>query len=183
MLEEMAPVGIRSVTVSAQLLLFAAASLSNAGESQPDSAIGNADTIPTVIEERRFENVSDTHMPQPPLIVQSKDAKPADVDGDGDLDFLIAHEYKANVLLINDGTGRFTNESSSQLPQLDRDSEDVVTADFDGDGDLDVLFVSEDDEENEFYINNGGGTFSDERRRNYGWRYISRRRLRYVRVA
>ncbi len=164
MLEEMAPTGMRSVTVSAQLLLIAAASLSNADESHTDSANGYAHTNPTVVEERRFENVSDTHMPQPPLLVQSKDAKPADVDGDGDLDLLIAHEYRANVLLINDGTGRFANESSSRLPQLDRDSEDIVTADFDGDGDLDVLFVSEDDEENEFYLNNGDGTFSDERR-------------------
>jgi len=111
-----------------------------------------------------FRNVSSSHLPQPPLVVQSKDARPADLDGDGDLDLIIAHEYKANLILINNA-GRFCNESAARLPQLNRDSEDAAAADFDGDGDLDILFVSEDDEENELYFNDGTGVFSDERAR------------------
>lgn len=97
----------------------------------------------------------------PALIAQSKDAKFADVDNDGDLDVFIAHEYKANILLINNGSGRFSNESESRLPQIDRDSEDIAVEDFDGDGDTDVLFVSEDHEENELYFNDGAGNFTD----------------------
>lgn len=106
-----------------------------------------------------YENVSETHLPA--LMAQSKDAKFADVDNDGDLDVFIAHEYKANILLINNGSGRFSNESESRLPQIDRDSEDIAVGDFDGDGDIDVLFVSEDDEENELYFNDGAGNFTD----------------------
>ncbi|GAB4521440.1 MAG: hypothetical protein Tsb0010_05680 [Parvularculaceae bacterium] len=113
----------------------------------------------------RYVDVSATHLPQPALIVQSKDAHAADLDGDGDLDILIAHEYRPNVILINDGRGKFTNESAERIPQLDRDSEDAIARDFDGDGDLDILFVSEDDEENEYYINDGAGVFADARDR------------------
>ena len=53
-LSEMAPSGMRRVTVSAQLLLIAAASLSNADESHTAFANGSAHTIPTVVEEPRF---------------------------------------------------------------------------------------------------------------------------------
>ena len=48
-----------------------------------------------------------------------------------------------------------------RIPQVDHDSEDIGIADFDGDGDLDIIVVSEDDKTNELYMNNGDGTFSD----------------------
>ena len=89
------------------------------------------------------------------------DAGIADLDQDGDLDILIANEHKPNILLINDGKGKFTNESSSRIPQVDHDSEDIGIADFDLDGDLDIIVVSEDDKTNELYLNNGDGTFRD----------------------
>ncbi len=89
------------------------------------------------------------------------DAGIADLDQDGDMDILIANEHKPNILLINDGTGEFTNESSIRIPQVDHDSEDIGIADFDSDGDPDIIVVSEDDKVNELYLNNGDGTFSD----------------------
>jgi len=107
----------------------------------------------------QFVDHTSTLMPAPKLIAQSKDAQFADFDGDGDLDVAIAHEYKPNILLINDGTGKFSDESVRRLPQLDRDSEDVLAEDFDADGDIDLLFVSEDDEINELYFNNSKGYF------------------------
>ena len=107
-----------------------------------------------------YRDVSATHMPKPPLAAQSMDAHSADIDGDGDLDIIIANEHRPNILLINDGD-RFSNQSVERLPQRDRDSEDIAAADFDGDGDLDILFVSEDDEENEYYLNDGEGRFED----------------------
>ncbi len=119
-------------------------------------AAGNAAPAPHL----PFEDVSQTHMPQPVVVAQSKDARPVDIDGDGDLDIVIAHEYRPNIVLVNDGSGRFSNESVRRLPQLHRDSEDVASADFDLDGDPDLLFVSEDDEENELYLNDGRGFFS-----------------------
>ncbi len=89
----------------------------------------------------------------------SMDAALGDVDHDGDLDVAIAQEHAPNVVLINDGTGRFTDESAQRIGDAAHDSEHVALADLDGDGDLDLLFVAEDDETNELYLNDGGGRF------------------------
>ncbi len=110
---------------------------------------------------RYFEDVSFTHLPIMVLQGRSMDAKPFDADGDGDLDILIANEHAFNILLINDGKGHFTDESVQRLPLNKRDSEDIAVADFDGDGDLDVIVVSEDDQLNEYYLNDGTGHFKD----------------------
>jgi len=108
-----------------------------------------------------YEDVTMTHLPYKDLQRLSMDAAVADLDHDGDLDILIANEHRPNILLINDGTGKFTNESAARIPQVNHDSEDIGIADFDGDGDLDIIVVSEDDKTNEMYLNNGDGTFSD----------------------
>ncbi len=108
-----------------------------------------------------YQNVTLTHLPYQDLQKLSMDAGVADFDADGDLDILIANEHRPNILLINDGKGKFTNESTQRIPQVNHDSEDIGIADFDLDGDLDIIIVSEDDQTNEFYLNNGDGTFSD----------------------
>lgn len=90
----------------------------------------------------------------------SMDVAAADLDGDGDVDLVVAQEYRPNVLLVNDGTGRFSDQST-RIPQVDRDSEDIGIADFDGDGNQDIVVVSEDDRINELYLANGDGTFRD----------------------
>jgi len=105
-----------------------------------------------------FTNVSTTNLPVADLTRLSMDAASADFDNDGDLDILIANEHRPNILLINDGKGKFSN-GSSRIPQINHDSEDIGIADFDHDGDLDIVIVSEDDKTNEFYLNNGDGTF------------------------
>lgn len=87
------------------------------------------------------------------------DAAFADADGDGTLDLFLAFEFQPNRVLFNDGTGAFTDRGA--LPLISRDSEDIVTADFDGDSDIDVLFVSEDDQVNELYLNDGSGAFGE----------------------
>ncbi|WP_422858746.1 FG-GAP repeat domain-containing protein [Flagellimonas sp. S174] len=110
----------------------------------------------------RYVDATQTHLPYEDLQLLSMDAGIADLDSDGDLDILIANEHRPNILLINDGKGKFTNESTLRIPQVDHDSEDIDIADFDSDGDLDIIVVSEDDKTNEFYLNNGDGTFSDE---------------------
>lgn len=108
-----------------------------------------------------YIDVSKSHLPYEDLGALSMDAGVADIDNDGDLDILIANEHKPNILLINNGEGKFTNESAKRIPQVDHDSEDVGIADFDHDGDLDIVIVSEDDKINEFYLNDGRGYFSD----------------------
>ena len=107
-----------------------------------------------------FRDVTESHLPTDALGGLSMDAKPADLDADGDLDIVIANEFRPNILLVNDGAGRFT-DGSDRLPAAEHDSEDVGIADFDGDGDLDVIVVTEDDQTNEFYLNDGSGTFTD----------------------
>jgi len=96
------------------------------------------------------------------LSIFSMDAEHADLDGDGDLDIIVAGEFTGNLLLINDGSGRFRDESVTRLPFTRRDSEDIAVADFDLDGDLDFVIVSEDDQVNEVFINDGSGVFVEE---------------------
>ncbi len=108
-----------------------------------------------------FTDVTLTHLPYEDLQRLSMDAAIADLDLDGDNDILIANEHRPNILLINDGQGKFSNESASRIPQVNHDSEDIGIADFDLDGDPDIIIVSEDDQTNELYLNKGDGTFED----------------------
>lgn len=84
-------------------------------------------------------------------------ATAADLDGDGDADLAIAIEYGTNRLLFNDGTGRFTE---APLDGPSGDHEDVAVADFDGDDDLDLVFIGEDDQVVGFHLNDGTGGFA-----------------------
>ncbi len=108
----------------------------------------------------RFEDVTQTHLPRPPQNgLASMDAAAVDIDDDGDLDLVLPQEWRANRMLINDGAGRFTLRPSAfpappqeelirpaQIQQpLQKDSEDVSIADFNGDGILDIIMVVEDD--------------------------------------
>ncbi len=119
------------------------------------------DTTTVAPAETLYGDVTGTHLPSGLLNGLSMDAGVADLDADGDLDIVIANEFRPNILLLNDGTGHFS-DGSSRLPPTNRDSEDVGIADFDGDGDLDIVVVSEDDRVNELYFNDGAGRFSDE---------------------
>ncbi|MFK7926121.1 MAG: FG-GAP repeat domain-containing protein [Bacteroidia bacterium] len=108
-----------------------------------------------------FIDATRERLPAIDLLGNSMDVEPGDLDDDGDLDLVIASEFQPNILLFNDGKGHFTNASAERLPQVAHDSEDIALADFDADGDLDIVFVSEDDQINEFYLNDGKGFFTD----------------------
>jgi len=108
-----------------------------------------------------FEEVSDTVLPLDALRNNSMDIEFSDLDKDGDMDAVIAMEFRPNVLLLNDGKGRFENASQGRLPQKNYDSEDIAIGDFDGDGDTDIIFVAEDDQHHEYYLNDGKAVFSD----------------------
>ena len=77
------------------------------------------------------------------------DLEAGDVDGDGDLDLVLADWGPGNNmtndggvtrLWLNDGAGRFTDATAPRMPQIKvRFSWDLELADVDNDGDLDVL--------------------------------------------
>ena len=100
------------------------------------------------------------NLPVPGSTGQTMDVEAADLDGDGDIDIILANEFQPNTLLFNDGAGLFTNVSSTHLPQVTHDSEDIGIADFNDDGYPDIIFVSEDDFVHEIYLNDGNGVFT-----------------------
>lgn len=83
-----------------------------------------------------------------------------DVDGDKDLDIFVANTREESRLLVNDGTGKFSDETATRLPAGLDFSEDVTAGDVDNDGDID-LFVA-DVGQDELLINEGAGFYSVE---------------------
>ena len=148
---------VSSLLLTAVLaLLLAVASTRHATAQQP--AVSAA---ATATSSELYADVTASHLPAGVTDGLSMDARPVDVDADGDLDIIIANEHRANILLLNDGSGRFSDASAARLPRGEHDSEDIGIADFDGDGDVDIVVVSEDDQTNELYLNDGKGFFSD----------------------
>ena len=109
-------------------------------------------------QEPLFTDVTATHLP--PLPPECMAAAVGDADGDGDPDMALAIERQPNVLILNDGTGVFVNVSE-RLPRTIHDSEDTEFIDVDADGDMDLVFASEDSAQNELYLNDGEAGFSD----------------------
>jgi hypothetical protein len=82
----------------------------------------------------------------------------ADVDGDGDLDFLTANRGSDNVSVrLNNGNGTFSAGSEVAVGSLPNS---VMAADVDGDGDLDFLTANRDSDNVSVRLNHGDGTFS-----------------------
>ncbi len=97
----------------------------------------------------------------------------ADVNGDDFLDLIFANDGEQNQLLINNALGRFDDMTFEQvgetertyLPQENWGTNCIVTADFDGDGDMDLYLangtIGGDGELNRLLYNNGEGVFYD----------------------
>ncbi|MEZ5965616.1 MAG: VCBS repeat-containing protein [Planctomycetota bacterium] len=84
-----------------------------------------------------------------------------DVDGDGDLDLFgaIPVPFARNALWLNDGTGVFTEVTTTNLPALFVSTWVAEFADTDGDGDLDLVLGSNNGVL--LYENDGAGVFTD----------------------
>lgn len=89
-----------------------------------------------------------------------------DFNGDGHLDLYVANDTTANLLLINDGRGRFAERGLASGAALNRIGEGeagmgVAAGDVDGDGRLDLFVTNYYGETNTLYRNEGSGLFLD----------------------
>lgn len=106
-----------------------------------------------------FNDVTATHVPVDGR-EHALDVAFLDVDGDHDLDAILALESEPNRLYLNDGIGKFTWKKGAFV-EKNHDSEHVRIADFNKDGIADIIFVAEDDQIHEYYLGKGDGTFTD----------------------
>ncbi len=110
-----------------------------------------------------FSDVTASHMPV--AAWEASAAAAGDVDGDGDLDLVFANyscfPAERNELYLNDGVGRFTDATLTNMP-ADVDATMCVSlSDIDADADLDLVFgnyVGQD----RVYVNDGSGVYRDE---------------------
>ncbi len=98
------------------------------------------------------------NLPDNGTSAQAKDVLAVDIDSDDDMDIILAHEFQNNVILLNNGLGVFVRGNVGIPAGEEHDSEAIAVADFDLNGAKDIIFVSEDDFEHEYYWNVGDGT-------------------------
>jgi DNA/RNA endonuclease YhcR with UshA esterase domain len=111
-----------------------------------------------------FSDVTNTQLPV--MELSSSRAQFADIDSDGDIDLYIATGQNnrfgcgQNKILINDGTGTFSDETALRHPLENLcENMDVSIADIDGDFDLDIR-VGNRASNSRLYLNNGAGIFT-----------------------
>ncbi len=87
----------------------------------------------------------------------TRDLAIADLDNDGDLDYIAANPAIPNRVYLNNGTGNFSLfESSAESGQTFA----IAIADLDNDGDPDYIAGNNFGQPNSIYLNNGTGSFS-----------------------
>ena len=114
----------------------------------------------------RFQDITFTNLPRDNA--NSTALAFADIDGDKDLDLLIANVNAPNLLLLNNGKGKFTRAQTTAFPKDTDETRDLKLADLDGDGDLDLILVNgihrltgSTGQQNRIYKNDGKGRFID----------------------
>ncbi|CAM3887211.1 MULTISPECIES: FG-GAP-like repeat-containing protein [Flavobacterium] len=83
----------------------------------------------------------------------------ADLDGDGYQDVLAALRFDGVAWYKNNGNGTFGSKQLITAATLTPFAYDVYATDLDGDGDMDVLSASSNDDKVAWYENDGNGNF------------------------
>lgn len=147
-------------------LLFAnGIGFSSAGGALAPTLLINHTTIGGTIT---FADETATRVPAG-FVQQGKALVPCDVDGDGDMDVVFANAFQNQPrILINDGSGHFSDETATRFPVMLLNSFGLGCGDVDDDGDLDLVLA--DAGANPFsapggkvrlLINDGSGHFTD----------------------
>ena len=71
---------------------------------------------------------------------------------------------RADRLFINDGTGKFTDQTQGNFITTPGSTLDIAVGDLDNDGDEDLFMTHLVGETNTVYLNDGQGLFSDRSR-------------------
>ncbi|MBD3167680.1 T9SS type A sorting domain-containing protein [bacterium] len=99
-----------------------------------------------------------------PVVTDVNDSRSVnwiDEDGDGDLDLFVTNSSGQNSKLYrNQGDGTFVGVLGDPLTSSLGRSDGASWADADGDGDLDVFVVNWYGDENQFFLNNGDGSYT-----------------------
>ena len=129
----------------------------------------------------RFTNVAKTHLP--PDSTLAGPAEFVDVDGDDDPDIVLGigdpTSFNQPRLFINEGDGRFSDQSGQRLPPGAVLVNDIAVLDVDLDEDFDLYFAAQApnallDSGDRLYLNDGMGRFSDASARLPSLPFISR---------
>ncbi len=87
-------------------------------------------------------------------------AHAADLDGDGDID-VVSASYRDDTIAWYENTDGLGNFGPQQIISSNVDgARSIITADIDGDGDMDVLSASSFDNKIVWFENDGSGSFS-----------------------
>ena len=128
-------------------------------DGYPDIYIANENHPNRLYINRKNETFSDmTQSAGVGFNGASKQVTAADYDGDGDLDIFVANSDGTSVLYRNNGNLKFQNVTASAGLAGPKNTTSATFADFDNDGDQDLLIVQAPGE-NIVYRNVGRGRF------------------------
>lgn len=140
--------------------------LDNDGDLDLVIANENGDRVLINDGSGRFTDQSERRLPALPAI-ETREADLADLDGDGDLDLVLANVGwnpamdARNRVLLNDGSGVFIDHTD-RTPPNDGFTLDADCVDLDGDGDVDiVLGNSQKGPPVQVWLNDGAAGFTD----------------------